>query len=256
MRKAMKKSGLTTVIIVSLAAMAFLPKNVAQWVVLAAIVVFAAVKGISYYIEHKDEFAQKKEKLKSEVRKNKKSKAKSEAEPVLNYAITQLSHRVTDKLHSAFPECSWHWVERPTVKLFAEGGKVRIATKKTEEFTEADVMLDAFGRIEVKMLKTDTVTKIVKAADEKADTDYTIDPETWFSQCAQKVLTDIITDLNARGTKVLCIKEDGSMVVDDDKQVGTLKAFPSKNLWKKIVSIFEDNGLMAVENEDCIELGW
>jgi hypothetical protein len=46
------------------------------------------------------------------------------------------------------------------------------------------------------------------------------------------------------------------MVVDDDKQVGTLKAFPSKNLWKKIVSIFEDNGLMAVENEDCIELGW
>ena len=44
MRKAMKKSGLTTVIIVSLAAMAFLPKNVAQWVVLAAIVVFAAVK--------------------------------------------------------------------------------------------------------------------------------------------------------------------------------------------------------------------
>ena len=254
MRKAMKKSGLTTVIIVSLAAMAFLPKNVAQWVVLAAIVVFAAVKGISYYVEHKDEISAKKEKIKSKVKKNKKSKP--ETEPVLNFAITQLSHRVTDKLHSAFPDCSWHWVERPTVALFAEGGKVRIATNKTEEFTEADVMLDAFGRIEVKMLKTDTVTKIVKATDKNADTDYTVDADAWYSQCAQKVLTDIITDLNARGTKVLCIKEDGSMVVDDDKQVGTLKAFPSKNLWKKIVSIFEDNGLMAVENEDCIELGW
>lgn len=254
MRKAMKKSGLTTVIIVSLAAMAFLPKNVAQWVVLAAIVIFAAVKGISYYSEHKDELSAKKEKLKSKVKKNKKSKP--EGEPVLNYAITQLSHRVTDKLHSAFPESSWHWVERPTVKIFAEGGKVRIATKKTEEFTEADVMLDAFGRIEVKMLKTDTVTKIVKSTDKNADTNYTVDADAWYSQCAQKVLTDIITDLNARGTKTLCIKEDGSMVVDDDKQVGTLKAFPSKNLWKKIVSIFEDNGLMAVENEDCIELGW
>jgi len=254
MRKAMKKSGLTTVIIVSLAAMAFLPKNVAQWVVLAAIVIFAAVKGISYYAEHKDEISEKKEKIKSKVKKSKKSKP--ETEPVLNFAITQLSHRVTDKLHSAFPECSWHWVERPTVALFAEGGKVRIATNKTEEFTEADVMLDAFGRIEVKMLKTDTVTKIVKATDKNADTDYTVDADAWYSQCAQKVLTDIITDLNARGTKVLCIKEDGTMVVDDDKQVGTLKAFPSKNLWKKIVSIFEDNGLMAVENEDCIELGW
>ena len=254
MRKAMKKSGLTTVIIVSLAAMVFLPKNVVQWVVLATIVVFAAVKGISYYAEHKDEISEKKEKIKSKVKKNKKSKP--ETEPVLNYAITQLSHRVTDKLHSAFPDCSWHWVERPTVALFAEGGKVRIATNKTEEFTEADVMLDAFGRIEVKMLKTDTVTKIVKATDKNADTDYTVDADAWYSQCAQKVLTDIITDLNARGTKVLCIKEDGSMVINEDEQVGTLKAFPSKNLWKKIVSIFEDNGLMAVENEDCIELGW
>ena len=254
MRKAMKKSGLTTVIIVSLAAMAFLPKNVAQWVVLATIVIFAAVKGISYYAEHKDEISEKKKKIKSKVKKSKKSKP--ETEPVLNFAIIQLSHRVTDKLHSAFPECSWHWVERPTVKLFAEGGKVRIATNKTEEFTEADVMLDAFGRIEVKMLKTDTVTKIVKATDKNADTDYTVDADAWYSQCAQKVLTDIITDLNARGTKVLCIKEDGSMVINEDEQVGTLKAFPSKNLWKKIVSIFEDNGLMAVENEDCIELGW
>ena len=69
MRKAMKKSGLTTVIIVSLAAMAFLPKNVAQWVVLAAIVIFAAVKGISYYAEHKDEISEKKEKIKSRLRR-------------------------------------------------------------------------------------------------------------------------------------------------------------------------------------------
>lgn len=254
MRKAMKKSGLTTVIIVSLAAMAFLPKNVAQWVVLAAIVVFAAVKGVSYYFEHRDDFAEKKEKIKSKTKKNKKSKP--ETEPILNYAITQLSHRVTDKLHSAFPEGSWHWVEKPTVSLFAEGGKVRIATSKTEEFNEADVILDTYGRIEVEMLKTDSVSKIIKRTDETADANYTVDAEAWYSQCAQKVLTDIITDLNAHGTKVLCIKKDGSMVVDDDKQVGTLKAFPSKNLWKKLVGIFEENGLMAVENEDSIELGW
>ncbi len=254
MRKAMKKSGLTTVIIVSLAAMAFLPKNVAQWVVLAAIVVFAAVKGVSYYSEHKDEFFAKKEKIRSKDKKRKKFKP--ETEPILNYAITQLSHRVTDKLHSVFPEGSWHWVERPTVKLFAEGGKVRIATSKTEEFNEADVILDTYGRIEVKVLKTDSVSKIIKRTDENADTNYTVDAEAWYSHCAQKVLTDIITDLNAHGTKVLCIKKDGSMVVDDDKQVGTLKAFPSKNLWKKLVGIFEENGLMAVENEDSIELGW
>ena len=248
----MKKTGISTVILVSLAAMAFLPKNVAQWVILFAIVVFGVVKGISYFYGHKDEFSKKKTKIKSAFRK----KFCDESNTILWHTIMQLSHRVTDILHSAFPESSWQWVERPTLKDFSEGGIVRIVTNNTEEFNEADVILDPYGRIEIKMLKAETVSRIIKATDKNADTSYTVDAEAWFSQCAQKVLTDIITELNACGTKILCIKEDGSMVIDDGKQVGMLKAFPSKNLWKKIVSIFETNGLMAVENEDCIELGW
>lgn len=250
----MKKTGISTVILISLAAMAFLPKSVAQLVILAAIVLFAAIKGISYYSEHKDEFSKKKTKIRSAIKKNKKSGDESNA--ILWHAIMQLSHRVTDKLHSAFPESSWQWVERPTLKDFAEGGIVRIVTNNTNEFNEADVIIDPYGRIEIKMLKAETVTKIIKSTDKNADTDYTVDADTWFSQCAQKVLTDTITELNACGTKVLCIREDGSMVIDDGKQVGMLKAFPSKNLWKKIVSIFEDNGLMAVENENSIEIAW
>lgn len=250
----MKKSGLTTVIIVSFAAMAFLPENVAQWIVLGAIIVFAAVKGVSYCLDHKEEFSEKKQKIKSYARKN--MKQKTEFEPELKFVIIQLSHRITDKLHSAFPEGSWHWIERPTLKHFADGGTVRIATKNTEEFTEADILMDAFGRIELQMLKTDTLAKIVKRTDKKADTGYTVDAEVWYNQCAQKVLTEIITDLNARGTKVLCIKEDGSMVINEGEKVGVLKAFPGKNLWKKIVSIFEENGLKAVENENSIEIAW
>ena len=45
-------------------------------------------------------------------------------------------------------------------------------------------------------------------------------------------------------------------MVDDNKQVGTLKAFPAKNLWKKLAGIFEDSGLTVVENEHSIQLGW
>ncbi len=198
----MKKSGLTTVIIVSLVAMAFLPENAAHWVMIVTITVFLAIKGVSYYLDHKDEFSKR---IRS-VAKN-SAKQKPETEPELKFVIIQMSHRITDKLHSAFPEGSWHWIERPTQKHFAQGGRVRIATKNTGEFSEADVIMDAYGRIEVQMLKTDSITKIVKTTDKNADTNYTIDADTWYSQCAQKVLTDIITDLNARGTKTLCIRQ-------------------------------------------------
>ena len=252
MRKILKKSGITSVVLVSLAAMAFLPKSVSQWIILAAVVFFVALKCAVYYSEHRDEISVKREFLKSG---NKKS-TKSEAEQMLNYVVIQLSHRITDKLHSAFPESSWHWIDRPTVNLFAEGGRLRIATKMTDDFNGADVILDSFGRIGLEMLKTDTFTKIIKDKDNNADTDYTVDAEAWYSQCGQKALTDIITDLNARGTKVLSINEDGSIVINDGVQIGVLKSFPSKNVWKKLIEIFEKNDLKAVEDEHSILLGW
>ena len=253
MRKFLKKSGLTAVILVSIAAMAFLPKNVAQWVVLGAIVVFGVAKGVTYYLNNEDEFKRKRE---SRISRAKKSKTALAIPLEFKYAVNQLSHRVTDKLHSAFPEGTWHWVDKPTSKHFTDGGRIRIATTKTEGFNEADVILDTYGRIEIKMLRADSVSDIIKASDANADTDFTVDTKMWYEQCGQQVLTEIITDLNARGTKVLCINEDGSIVIDDDKQVGMLKAFPSKNLWSKLISIFEESGLKAVENEHSIQLGW
>ena len=175
MRELLKKSGISTVIVVSVIAIAFFPKNVAQWIVMAAVAVFAFAKISSYYSAHKDEISKKKEKIKSKFAGDKKS----ESDKLLKFLIMQLSYRVTDKLHSAFPESSWHWVQKPTANLFSEGGMVRIATNHTDEFTEADVILDVYGRIELKMLKGETVTRLVKETDENADTDYTIDADVW-----------------------------------------------------------------------------
>lgn len=254
MRNLMKKSGLTPVITISLAAMAFLSKNAAQWVILITIAFFIASKILICYLDHEDEFLKRKEEMKSKIKM--RNKSEMEQESTIEFAVRQLSYRVTDRVHSLFPEGSWHWYDRPTTRVFAEGGVLRIATKNTGEFSEADVIIDTYGRIEVEMLKADRVSQIIKTMDKKADTNYTMDAEMWYSQCAQKVLTDIITDLNACGKKTLSIREDGSLVGDDELQVGKLKSFPSKNLWKRLVSIFEENGLMAVENENCIEIGW
>ena len=93
----MKKSGLTTVIIVSLAAMAFLPKNVAQWVVLAAIVVFAAVKGISYYAEHKDEISAKKEKIRKRAEISRRTAQKSKKIVVAKLIVIVYNYDVLRK---------------------------------------------------------------------------------------------------------------------------------------------------------------
>lgn len=253
MRNYLKESGLSAVILVSIAAIAFLNKNAAQWVILGAIVVFVISKSIIYCINHKDDFAEKKEHCVLTVKRHRKV---HEIPLDFKYAVNQLSHRITDRLHSAFPESTWCWTDKPTAKIFTDGGRMRIVTSKTENFNEADVILDSYGRIEIKMIEASSVSDIIKATDENADTDFTIDAQIWYEQCAQKVLTDIITELNAKGTKVLSINKDGGIIIEDDKQIGILKAFPTKNLWKKLIGIFEENGLMAVENENSIQIGW
>lgn len=254
MREYLKKSGLAVVILVSIAAIAFLPKNISQWVVLGAILFFGVVKGVMYILNNEDCFAHKSEKLTARERNRAKNAPVVPLE--FKYAVQQLSHRVTDKLHSAFPKSTWHWCEKPTARLFTDGGRVRIATIDTDNYNEADVILDTYGRIEIKMLETNTVSDIVKANNENAETEFTVDAREWYEKCAQNVLRDIITDLNARGTKVLCINEDGSLVVNEDEKVGMLKAFPDKNLWKKLTDIFSESGLTAVENEHSIKIGW
>lgn len=254
MRKYLRKSGLAVVILVSVAAIAFLPKNISQWVVLGVIMLFGVVKGILYILNNEKEFAHKRERMMAKERKRVQNAPVVPLE--FKYAVQQLSHRVTDKLHFAFPKSTWYWSEKPTARLFTDGGRVRIATTGTENYNEADVILDVYGRIEIKMLETNTVSDIVKANNEDAETEFTVDARDWYEKCAQDVLRDIITDLNARGTKVLCINEDGSLIVNDDEKVGMLKAFPAKNLWKILTDIFSESGLAAVENEHNIQIGW
>ena len=259
MRKSMKESGIATVIIVSLAAMAFLPRRISSWVVFAAIAIFVVKKGFAYYTERKNVFSDLIKKIKARFNKTEiidSESDNSQNEPVLDFAITQLTNTVTAKLKKVFPNIHWYWCEAVTQKIFTEGGRIRIVTMNAKEFEAADVVVDAKGNVDIEMIRKESITKLAKAEEKKADTGYTMDVETWYSRCAQKVLTDIITELNAEGTKKLRIKENGSLVVGKSRHVGKLKAFPNKNLWKKVVTVLRENGLKAFENENNIELSW
>ena len=254
MRKYLKKSGLAAVILVTVAAIAFLPRYAAQWIVAGAIAAWGITNLVIYFLNRQKHLPRKQVRFSPPVRTGNSVQKRIPTD--FRYAVMQLSHRVTDKLHSAFPDGTWRWADEPTAKLFMDGGRARILTVNTEDYNEADVILDSFGRIDIKMLKTDRVSDLIKAKAEDAETDYTVDVKMWYEQRGQQVLTNLITDLNARGAKTICIQEDGSITTDQDEQIGLLQAFPTKNLWKKLIEIFESEGLKAVEDEHSIQLGW
>lgn len=255
MRAQLRKSGLNIVIILSIIAIAFFPKQVSQWVVLGVVSVWALIHIAFFCIKHKTFFESKKLQFKS-AENNKKEEPDNLIAESFYSALLQLSHRITDKLHSAYPEATWNWKDKPNSAFFMNGGRLRIATMNTDSFNEADVIIDKLGRIDIRMLQSSGISDVMKSVTDKAETDFTVDVEVWYEQRGKQVLVDVITDLNSRGTKTLTISEDGSITTEDDIEVGNLAAFPAKNLWEKLIDILVKDNLNAEEKNGKLQLNW
>ena len=257
MRNFFKKRGLTAVILATIVAIAFLPKQVAQWVILAAVGTWCIVNGIIFFVNHKESFKRRKIKKTSKKAEKKNAKVKeSDATLYFKYLVIQFSHRITDKLHTLYPDSSWQWADNPTPKMFSNGGHVRIITMNTEEFHEADVLMDSLGRIDIKMVQTCGINDIIKQACPEADTDYSVDLGGRRIIKKKQALTQIITEINAQGVRKLSIDEEGNVTLENSNRVSTLTSFPSKNLWKRLVDLFKEDGLQADATENSILLSW
>ncbi len=254
MREYLRKSGLAAMIVASIISVALLPKNVSQWIVLVIVGVWAVTNAVLFCLRHKEFFKSKS--FKRAAKAPRRGRKTSEYPLDFKYSRIQLGHRITDRIHSAYPDGTWDWKDKPTASLFTDGGSMRITTANTDVFTEAEVMVDSIGRIEVNMLEVTSIKDIVKTVCENAEPDYTVDVKTWYDQRAASYLTELITDLNSKGTKTLTIDEKGCIKIDDDKEVGLLNAFPAKNLWKQLIGVLEGEELKAVEVENGIQIGW
>lgn len=254
MREFLRKSGLAAIIVASIISVTFLPKNVSQWVVFAVVGAWAITNAVLFCIRHKEFFKSKS--FKRTAKSPRQDSRSSDSSLDFKYSKIQLGHRITDRLHSAYPNSTWDWKDMPTASLFTDGGIVRIVTANTDDFKEAEVVVDNIGRIEVNMLAVSSIKGIVKTECEDAETDYTVDVKMWYDRRAASYLRELITDLNSKGTKTLTIDESGCIKIADNEKVGALNAFPAKNLWKQLISVLEDEELKAVEVENGIQIGW
>lgn len=252
MKDYLRKTGLAAVIVISIAATAFLPKRISQWVILTALLVWLGTVLFAFVKKHRtDHPARVREKRNTSYEKSITAQEKAHKGIEMH-----LSHRITDKLHSAYPDATWRWKSGLTSSFLENGGSARIETSNTDEFNEADITVDSFGRISVEMIKSQGIGSVIQGEDENANIDYTTDVSVWYDAKGKALLTDIINELNAKGSKSLTICEDGNVIIGEGESVGVLPAFPTKNLWTKLSEIIEGEGLKIVQNETSLEIGW
>ena len=187
----------------------------------------------------------------------------SEAE--LAQILQHIRLRITDKLKSAYTEATWQWDKEPDLHDILAGKTFRILVENMESYTHADISFDRFGRIHVEPMTIGAFSPAESKADaDDADTPApeepaVVDVRVWYELIGQKILTEQITELHAKGHSKLTIMENGDITVKNQKKdilKATLDSFPAQNYWQELVSILAEDQLTAKITGNSLQVSW
>lgn len=187
----------------------------------------------------------------------------SEAE--LAQILQHIKLRITDKLKSAYAKATWQWDKGPDLHDILAGKTFRILVENMESYTHADISFDRFGRIHVAPMTIGSFS----SAENKSDADdmdtpapkepAVVDVRVWYELIGQKILTEQITELHAKGHSRLTIMENGDITVKNQKKDmlrATLDSFPAPNYWQELVSILAEDQLTAKITGNSLQVSW
>ena len=177
--------------------------------------------------------------------------------------LLHIALRITEKLKSAYPQSVWQWKDTPSLQDILAGGTVRILVENMDAYTHADISFDRFGRIHVEPMTIGTFAE--PSADNQDNSEETppepsvVDVRVWYELVGQKVLESQITELNANGHTKLTIKENGDIVITNQKKEmlkGTLDSFPAKSYWEELVLLLAEDELNGKITGNTLQVSW
>lgn len=187
------------------------------------------------------------------------------SETELAQILQHIRLRITDKLKSAYAEATWQWDKEPDLHDILAGKTFRILVENMESYTHADITFDRFGRIHVEPM---TIGAFSPAESKTAADDMdspapeepaVVDVRVWYELVGQKILTEQITELHAKGHSKLTIMENGDITVKNQKKdilKATLDSFPAQNYWQELVSILAEDQLTAKITGNSLQVSW
>lgn len=187
------------------------------------------------------------------------------SEEELAQILQHIRLRITDKLKSAYAEATWQWDKEPDLHDILAGKTFRILVENMESYTHADISFDRFGRIHVEPMTIGAFSPAESKADaDDADTPApeepaVVDVRVWYELIGQKILTEQITELHAKGHSKLTIMENGDITVKNQKKdilKATLDSFPAQNYWQELVSILAEDQLTAKITGNSLQVSW
>ena len=86
-----------------------------------------------------------------------------------------------------------------------------------------------------------------------------VDVKTWYSSSGERILADIVDNLNSQGHRRAVVKEDGSVVIRQSGQEETVELipnFPPRIVWDEFCQLLREDEYQASVTPEGLLLAW
>lgn len=252
----------------SLLVCAIFHKPIFQWVALGAAAIWLVV-AIAESIGKRQRRKKKAKSIKQLAALNAPAEAVQEgpmsATPENElFLIRQINYRITEQLKESYPMIAWLWVKRPATTELCNGGTWRIRLTNADPFNYGEVEISQTGQLTITLLqaialkeaKIDSVESFDLSQEEILDRP---DVRAWYREHGEKVLSEMIDDLNTQGHKKLLVKDDGTVVIESagtEQYVDSLRDFPPRLAWPDFCQLLSEDEIQASVKPEGLLLAW
>lgn len=194
---------------------------------------------------------------------NTEPSAPVEIEPGEPYWAVLLRHascRITDYLHSAFPDATWRWETKAPEQIIANGGTARIRLSSAGEYSHADVALNTDASIKINLMRVATLDELLNGVSQAAESQpapAVNGTEAWYSLMGRQKLQEISIDLQTCGHRWMYLAENGDVLVTEDNSTAKqaqLANMPGRKFWKELIVLLSEDGVNVSEEKDMLKL--
>lgn len=271
-------SGVSILIVVTLAITAFIRGNAQFWLYAISFAVWSAWTVVYFLIpfikeeRHRTEAQRIRKECEKQYAKKPRFIVPEISDPINLVLLRHANFRISAYLQSIYPEATWEWREEYPERIIAKGGTGRIRLFGVAGFNYADVTFNQNADINCSLVN---VVPLIQQTAPNASADETmeaakvpemtpkqqnpIDPQVWYEVQGRKVLEALITDLHSRGYSSLTIRENGDIAIkqaDSEKVKTAFESVPEKMYWTKLCKVFEREGMAANITDGGILLTW
>lgn len=184
------------------------------------------------------------------------------------FLIRQINCRITEQLKHSYPMVAWIWQPRPSVDELNSGGTWRIQLSNADPFNYGDVEIAKTGKLTITLLQAVPLsetsgTKAIQTSEPEDLRDDEIldrvDAKTWYLGHGEKIIAEMIDDLNSQGHKQLLIKDDGSVIITasgKNQVVESIVDFPPRMVWEEFCQLLSEDDITASVQPEGLSLVW